>query len=116
MALRPALLLVFHELLKQSEEKRTLTLDVVSASLGVVSASADEIDTLFLALEAEGRTILDAHEPRSPARDLAAVLAGIRTLSAVTGKKPSLAELSSHTGLSVDTVSAALRFAAVMAR
>lgn len=114
--MNPALLLVFHELLRTSEGSRTLTLDVVSAAIGTVSSSAEEVDALFAALEAEGRAIEDAPEPVSPSRDLGVVLAAVRQLTAETGAKPSLAALATRTGLSEEAVGIALRFASVMAR
>lgn len=123
MALRPALSLVLHELLaaaRRSEPasgaRRALTIDAIAHALGHVSASADEIEELFAALEAEGHTIEDGADATSPKDTLVTVLEAARRLTLATGSRPSVAELACETGFTEDAVRAALRFAGVMAR
>ncbi|MBK6463625.1 MAG: hypothetical protein IPF92_21870 [Myxococcales bacterium] len=119
MALRPALSLVLRELLR-GDAARAITLGEVARALGTVAASSDEIEALFAALEAEGHSIADtASGDSSPsgsvAKDLAAVVTAARA-RASRGERPTVAALAADTGLPEDTVRAALRFAAVLAR
>ena len=116
MPLRPAVEQILRELLARTEESRTLTLDSVSSALGTLAVSADEVEALFTELEGHGRVVVDAHETRSISQDLATVLSAVRHLAAKNGTTPTLFEIAEQTGLSVDTVAGALRFAAVMGR
>jgi hypothetical protein len=116
--MRPALTLVLHALLEETREPgaRLLSLDRVAEAIGTVAVSADEVEGLVAALEAEGRTVVDAHDVRSPKDDLKLVLPAARALSVELGRKPTLAELSARTGIPAEAVGRALRFAEVMAR
>lgn len=116
MALRPALRLVLQELLSRSAQSRVLTLDDVAGAIGTVATSADDVESLFAALEGEGRTISDADVSHSPKADLAVVLAAARALAAETGARPTPSAIAGRAGLSVERVRAALRFATIMAR
>jgi len=116
MALRPAISLVLRELLSQSETSRALTLDAVATSLGTIAASADDVEALFAALEAEGRTITDADVTASPKADLVDVLRVARELTRETGARPNPAAIAARAGMSEGRVRAALRFATLMAR
>ena len=116
MALRPALSLVLHELLRGGAA-RAITLDDVARALGATAASSDEIEALFAALEVEGHTITDTAEgeARSPKECLAAVLAAARARAA-RGERPTVGALALDTGLPEGAVRAALRFAGVLGR
>ncbi|HRG95924.1 MAG TPA: hypothetical protein PLR99_06740 [Polyangiaceae bacterium] len=116
MALRPALSLVLRELLRGGAA-RAITLDDVARALGATPASSDEIEALFVALEGEGHTISDTAEgeARSPRECLGAVLTAARA-RASRGERATVGALASDTGLSEDTVRAALRFASVLGR
>lgn len=54
---RPELAAVLARLIAESERTRIVTLDAVGEALGAHAVSTDEIDALFTALEARGRTI-----------------------------------------------------------
>ena len=58
--MRPALTLVLHALLEETREPgaRLLSLDRVAEAIGTVAVSADEVELLVSALEAEGRLVL----------------------------------------------------------
>ncbi|MFO0644381.1 MAG: sigma-70 domain-containing protein [Polyangiaceae bacterium] len=116
--MRPALTLVLHALLEETRAPgaRLLSLDRVAEAIGTVAVSADEVEVLVSALEAEGRTVVDADDVRSPKDDLALVLPAARALSKELGRKPTVAELAERTGISAEAVGRALRFAEVMAR
>lgn len=118
LRMRPAVTLVLHALLEETREPgaRLLSLDRVAEVIGTMAVSADEIELLVSALEAEGRTVVDAHDVRSPKDDLKLVLPAARALAVELGRKPTLAELAVRSGLSEDAVRAALRFAEVMGR
>lgn len=119
MPLRPALHLVYHALLEESRETHEITLDDVARAVGTVAVSSAEVEELFDALEAEGRVVVDTRDDGarvSPKESLATVLAAAREIAKDTGKKPTIADLSVHTGLGEETVRAALRFATIMAR
>lgn len=116
MALSPALRTVLAELLDRSERTRTLGLDDVASAIGAAAASASDVEEIFAALEAAGRTIADAEGTTSPKADLAEVIAAARAITLETGRRPTPAAIAERTGLSEDRVRAALRFASIMAR
>jgi len=74
----------------------------------------DDIEAIFDSLEAAGRAVHS--EPRDPPAALGKVLSAVRSFSAVSGRRPTLAEIAQHSGLSGAEVKFALLYARVLVR
>lgn len=113
MTLRPELRTIVDALLATGEKK--VSLDALGDAIGARAVSADEIDAMMRALEAEGR-VIDAPENANGEDRLKQVLASARTLRAELGRAPKPAEIAAHAGLDEDAVRHALGLARVMQR
>ncbi|HYP76676.1 MAG TPA: hypothetical protein VER12_11995 [Polyangiaceae bacterium] len=91
-----------------------ISLDEVADAIGTAAVTMPEIEAIFDALEAAGHSV--AAEPKNPPAALAKVLSTVRSFSAVSGRKPNLAEIAQHSGLSVGEVRFALLYARVLVR
>lgn len=114
-ALRPELALVLEALVLASEDAREVSLDAVGEALGARAVSADEIELLFVALEARGRKIVGPEGGGGEERLRRVVLAA-RELQATNGRRATVPEIAAHTGMSELEVRHALALAKVMQR
>src|SRR3954469_5037533 len=100
---------------RSADTKRSLvTLDEVAEAIGAAPVTMAEIEAILDALEAAGQPV--AAEPKNPPATLAQVLSTVRSFSAISGRKPSLAEIAQHSGLSLGDVRFALLYARVLVR
>jgi hypothetical protein len=107
MPLRPELQAVFDALLAAHPEGG-ITLDDLSDATWDRSFSYADIDELIAALEEAGHD-LEGGEPPPRPQELVQALAAARTLTAETGKRPSVDEIATRSGLTPATVLRALR-------
>jgi hypothetical protein len=92
-----------------------LSLDEIADALGTLSVTAEEIDSLFVALESRGKQIGDPElGPASAA--LPRVLATARQMRVELGRAPNATEIAERSGLAVDAVRRALWFARILQR
>lgn len=91
-----------------------VSLDAVAHAIGAEPVGFDDIEAIFDALEAAGRNVHS--EPRDPPAALGKVLSAVRSFSAVSGRRPSLAEIATHSGLTAAEVKFALLYARVLVR
>ena len=106
--LRPDLLLIAEQLARS--EKQQLSLDEIAEALGAAKVTSDEIEALFAWLEARGHEIGGASGLSASAL-LSEVLAVARRLRVELGRAPKEREIAEHSGLSLNDVRCALRFA-----
>jgi hypothetical protein len=112
-ALRPELARLVQALLRRDE--RALSLNVVAETIGDAEVSYEDIDAIFRALEAAGRSIGDAEHPPASAL-LRQVLATARELSRELDRSPAPQDIAHRSGLSVEEVRLALLFARTLSR
>jgi hypothetical protein len=91
-----------------------VSLDAVADAIGAAAVTFEDIEAIFVGLEASGRQI--ESEPKNPPAALAQVLSTVRSFSAVTGRRPTLPEIAEHAGLSLGEVRFALLYARVLVR
>ena len=92
----------------------SITLDELADAIGAAAVTMPEIEAIFDALEAAGQRV--EAEPKNPPAVLGRVLATVRSFSAISGRKPNLAEIAQHSGLSPGDVRFALLYARVLVR
>jgi len=102
------------KLLTGKEGQTALSLDEVAEAIGAAAITMPEIEAIFEALEAAGHPV--TAEPKNPPAALAQVLSTVRSFSAISGRKPTLAEIAQHSGLSPAEVRFALLYARVLVR
>ena len=93
---------------------QVVSLDRIAETIGAASVTMQDIEAIFDALEAAGRRV--EVETKSPPAALAQVLATVRSFSAVSGRRPTLAEMAEHSGLTLGVVRFALLYARVLVR
>jgi hypothetical protein len=113
--MRPELERIARSLLAATRSGDTVELDAIGDAIGAMAISADEIDALFAALEAEGRRIASPEGGRGEA-SLARVLEAARALRAELGRAPRSEEIAVRAGLSAAEVQHALALARVIQR
>ena len=91
-----------------------ITLDRVAEAVGAAPVIMSDIEAIFVALEAAGRRV--EAELKDPPAVLARVLSTVRAFSAVSGRRPTLAEIAETSGLSLGDVRFALLYARVLVR
>jgi hypothetical protein len=97
-----------------SENAEVVSLDAVADAIGALPVTMADIEAVFQGLEDAGRRI--ESERRDPPAALAQVLSTVRSFSAVSGRKPNVAEIAQHSGLSVAQVRFAMLYARVLVR
>lgn len=102
------------KLLTGKDSQTAISLDEVAGAIGAAAVTMPEIEAIFDALEVAGHAV--TAEPRNPPAALARVLSTVRSFSAISGRKPSLAEIAQHSGLSQGEVRFALLYARVLVR
>ena len=115
MDLPPHLRTALDELLRNSEDSRRVTLDTVGDALGSLAVDATQIDAIFGALEAEGRTI-EAPSGGHGVAALRKVVPAARAIAKEQGRTARVPEIAERSGLSEDEVRRALLLARVMGR
>lgn len=113
--LDPALRPIVERLLAESEDAREVHVDAIGEAIGTVNAGPAEIEAIFQALEAAGRTIVAPEGADLPAK-LRAVLVATRQLATRLGRRPTLAEIAAESGLTVEVVRHALAFGRILGR
>jgi hypothetical protein len=106
---------VLAKLLADSAPGADVTLDAIGEAIGVIAVSTDDVDALMAALEGAGRVIRGPEGARGVG-NLQRVLRAARDLAVSLGRRPTLAEIAAHTGLSGDDVKHALALGRVMGR
>jgi hypothetical protein len=112
---RPELAAVLATLIAGSERTRVVALDQIGDAIGTHAVSTEEIDALFSALEARGRTIA------SPAGGegeqwLKRVIATARELKRDGSRRLTIELVAQHAGITRDQVIAALALLHIMQR
>lgn len=97
-----------------SENAEVVSLDSLADAIGALPVTMADIEAVFQGLEDAGRRI--EAERRDPPAALAQVLATVRSFSAVSGRRPTLAEIAQHSGLSLAQVRFAMLYARVLVR
>ncbi|HEY2510045.1 MAG TPA: sigma-70 domain-containing protein [Polyangiaceae bacterium] len=115
MALPPRLVPVLETLLAASETAGALTLDQVGEAIGVIPVGFDEVEELFQALERAGRRVTGPEGARGVG-NLQQVIPAAKALAQRLGRRPTITELASHTGLPEDDVRHALALGRTMGR
>ncbi|MDB4937908.1 MAG: hypothetical protein JWP87_4880 [Labilithrix sp.] len=115
MKLRPELQALVDGLLESSASAGEVQLDSVGEAIGARAVSAVEIEAILDALERKGRTLIGPEGGAGEAR-LKAVVAAARTLTPTLGRKPTVAEIATESGLSEADVRHALLLVKIMQR
>jgi hypothetical protein len=97
-----------------SEARPVIPLDAVADAIGAAAVTMQDIEAIFDGLEAAGRSI--EAERRDPPAALKQVLATVRSFTAASGRRPTLPEITRHSGLSTAEVRFALLYARVLVR
>ena len=105
---------IINELLSERAEGEEISLDRIGEALGTMAVTVDEIEVIVSALESAGRSVAGGVEG-DPKEDLRVVVQAVHALR-VRGKTPTVAQLSSATGLSEARVRTALRLGQVIGR
>jgi hypothetical protein len=104
--LRPELQSILDTLLAKHPQGPTL--DDLSDATWDKSLDYADIDALIAALEQEGFD-LEGSDPPPPPEELMPVMAAARALTQESGKRPSIDEIATRSGLPAATVRRALR-------
>ncbi len=115
MTLRAEIRQVLDALLRESEDRRALTLDAIGDALGVMAVNAVEIDALIGALEGAGRRIEGPDGAHGESR-LRVVIATARALRAELGRTPRAEEIAARAEMPIEAVRHALALVKVMQR
>ena len=99
---------------ERGESADVIALDRVAEAIGASAVTMLDIEAIFDALERAGRRV--EAETKAPPAALAKVLSTVRSFSAVSGRRPTVAEMAQHSGLSVGEVRFALLYARVLVR
>ncbi len=113
--MRAELQAIVDRLLAASAESGEVQLDEVGAAIGARAVTAPEIEAIIDALDAAGRKLVGPDGGAGEDR-LKAVVAAARTLGPALGRKPTVAEIAAHAGISEADVRHALALVKVMQR
>lgn len=113
--LAPALRGIVERLLAESEDAREVHVDVIGEAIGTVNAGPAEVEAIFQALEAAGRSIVAPEGADLPSR-LRVVLVATRELAVRLGRRPTMREIGEETGLGEEKVRHALAFGRILGR
>jgi hypothetical protein len=115
IALRPELQAIVDALVQRSAASSEVTLDAIGEAIGALTVGQDEIERMLDAIEARGFRVVAPSGGGGPAR-LKKVLDTARAFVTQHGRRPSVDEIASASGLTRDEVSTALALARVMQR
>jgi hypothetical protein len=109
---------IVNALLADHPSGAVVPLDAVGDAIGTAGVTPDDIDRIFAALEAQGRTVGTVPGGRGEA-NLKKVVGAARDLRAeagATGPRPTTANIAARAGLTEDEVRLALALLRVMQR
>lgn len=115
MELRIDLQSVVRELLAESEPQAALGVDRIGAAIGTLSVSTEEIEAIFVALEAQGRQV-SAPPGGGGEQRLRRVVEAARSLKVESSARPTLNAVAARAGLTHDDVLGALFLLRIMQR
>jgi hypothetical protein len=110
--MRPAVAAILKRLLQKAGP--VLSLDLIGETIGTEAISTSEIDDLFESLERAGRTI--GTLAPNIREHLGLVLREARNLRSAKNATPDVAAIAQATGLTPESVRAALLYATVLSR
>ncbi len=113
--MRAELSAIVDALLAASEGAREVSLDAIGEAIGARAITSEEIDAMISALEAAGRKVVGPEGGAGEAR-LKEVVSAARALGPELGRKPTVSEIATRSGLSVAEVHHALALLKVMQR
>jgi len=113
MSLRPALQAVVEQLLAQHATQ--LSLDHIGAALGTLGVSTEEVEAIFVQLEAHGREVTSSPGGRAQAH-LKRVIDAARALKGESDARPTVSEVAARAELGRGDVLGALFLLRVMQR
>ncbi|MFO0673847.1 MAG: sigma-70 domain-containing protein [Polyangiaceae bacterium] len=113
--MKPSLVALKEQLLRVSRAENGVDIDILGEALTALDVSSAEIEIFMAEFEDAGGRVL-APEGGGNAERLKKVLASVRALTSVLGRRPSVAEIAEHAGLSVVHVRHALAVGSVMGR
>ena len=114
-SLRPALQAILDALLASSAASGEVHLDSVGEAIGAQSITTPEIEAIIDDLDKAGRKLVGPDGGAGEDR-LKGVVTAARTLTPALGRKPTVAEIAAHSGLSEADVRHALALVTVMQR
>jgi uncharacterized protein YidB (DUF937 family) len=110
---RAELQAIVDALLAASAASGEVQLDAVGEAIGAMAITAPEIEAIIDALDKAGRRLVGPEGGAGEDR-LKAVVAAARTLTPALGRKPTVAEIATQSGLSEAEVRHALALVKVM--
>jgi uncharacterized protein YidB (DUF937 family) len=110
---RAELQAIVDALLAASAASGEVQLDAVGEAIGAMAITAPEIEAIIDALDKAGRKLVGPEGGAGEDR-LKAVVAAARTLTPALGRKPTVAEIATQSGLSEAEVRHALALVKVM--
>lgn len=113
--MRDELRTVVDQLLATSKSGGEVSLDAIGEAIGARAISQEEIEEVFRALESKSRRI-GSPQGGDGEIHLRAVLLAARTLSKELGRKPTVDEIATRSGLSHESIRHALMLAQIMQR
>ncbi|MDB5216549.1 MAG: hypothetical protein JWO86_4476 [Myxococcaceae bacterium] len=111
--MRAELQAIVDALLAASAASGEVQLDAVGEAIGAMAITAPEIEAIIDALDKAGRRLVGPEGGAGEDR-LKAVVAAARTLTPALGRKPTVAEIATQSGLSEAEVRHALALVKVM--
>jgi hypothetical protein len=103
LAMRPVLRAIFEELASRGRAQGHVHLDDFAEVIGARAVTFEEVESLVDALEGAGLLVGEA-PTEADVDKLRAVLIAARSLSSTLGRKPTVEEIASETGLAIFTV------------
>lgn len=113
--MKPELQAVLDALLAESKDTSEVSLDALGEALGTNAISTDDVDEIMRALEGAGRKVIGPEGGGNEDR-LKTVVSTARALVTELGRKPTVREIASRSGLAEEDVRHALALARVMQR
>lgn len=104
---------IIASVLERAQNRPLISLEEVAEAVGAAPVSMPDIEAIFDALEAAGRSV-EAELKDAPAA-LARVLSTVRSFTVLNGRRPTVSEIGQHSGLGVGEVRFALLYSRVLA-
>jgi hypothetical protein len=113
--LRPELVRLVEELLRDRPAGEAIDLDTIGDAIGARAVAQDEIDAMMSEIERRGHRVVSAEGGRGELH-LKSVLDAARVLRNELGRPPRAEEIASRSGLSLAEVQHALSLVRIMQR